>query len=294
MILTLPNGKQLRGDLVKSSVLRSDLAPVPVTLEAEIRVDDDLARMLAEGAVLVTGAGDGLRIVKSVRAVERATEGARESSVVRITAMLDACHGVAFVRGRAIIKENASLAAIYRAAGASIRAVDADFPVPRFTCLAGSTPSFHIARILQEEGGVVRWKGGRLEFMRLSAIFRQKAAGNLPSNASDDLESGFLERHEIPSFFSLAPDGSFMRGDVSAPRDVRFAPFTNVLRLRNMTQCLVQRKVMKIDYAAQLCAGDLVEFVGGKPLCIITAAHVFENGEDGNSQYTRLWLGAIR
>jgi|GEM_PF-3807412 len=41
-------------------------------------------------------------------------------------------------------------------------------------------------------------------------------------------------------------------------------------------------------------AGDLIEFVGGVPLVIITAAHVFESGADGGetNQYTRLWLGS--
>ena len=294
MILSLPSGQQLRGDLVKSSVLRSDLSPIPLTLEAEIRVDDALARLLAKGETVTTGAGDVLRIVKSVRATQRASQGAREPSVLSITAMLDACHKAAFVRGRAVVKENASLAAIYRAAGASLQAVDADFPVPRFTCLVGDTPSFHIARILQEEGGVVRWKAGKLKFVRLNDLFKQKAAANLPNNASDDLDSGFLEHHEVPSFFSTGADGALIFGDFGKPRSVLFSPQTNVQRLRNMSQCLVRRKVMKIDYAAQLGAGDLVEFVGGPPLCIITAAHAFENGEDGQNQYTRLWMGALQ
>lgn len=293
MILYLPNDKQIRGDLIKSSVLRSDLAPIPVTLETEIRTDDNMARLLAEGQLITTGAGDAMRIIKSVRSIERGAQGSREVSSMRITAILDACHKVAFVRNRAIIKEGSALSAIYRAAGATIQAVDADFPVPRFTCPIGDAPSFHIARVLQEEGGVVRWKAGKLKFVRLGDLFKQKAAANLPNNASDDLDSGFLERHEIPSFFSLADSGVFTFGDLSKTRSVRYSPFKNVQRLRNMSQCLVQSKVMKIDYAGQLGAGDLIEFVGGAPLCIITAAHVYENGEDGHNQYTRLWLGSL-
>ena len=293
MILITSSGKQLRGDLVKCSILRSDLSPVPVTLEAEIRVDDGLSRLLAEGEVITTGSGDALRILKSVRTTSRESQGAREPSVLSITAALDACHKVAFVRARAIVKENASLSAIYRASGSSLRAIDADFPVPRFTCLIGGTPSFPIAQILQEEGGVVRWKAGQLRFIRLKDLFRQKASANLPSNASDDLDSEFLERHEIPSFFSAGVDGGLIFGDFSKPRTVSFSPHANVQRLSNMSQCLVQRKITKIDYASQLCAGDLIEFVGGPPLVIITAAHVFENGEDGQNQYTRLWLGAL-
>ena len=88
MILTLPNGKQIRGDLVKSAVLRSDLSPVPLTLEAEIRADDDMDKRLAEGQILTAGS-DGLHIVKSNRSIERAAQGGREVSTVRLTALLD-------------------------------------------------------------------------------------------------------------------------------------------------------------------------------------------------------------
>lgn len=294
MILYLSGNKQIRGDLVKSAVLRSDLSPIPVTLEAEIRVDDDMAPLLAEGEIVTNGAGDALRIIKSVRSIERVTQGSREVSSVHITAMLDVCHSIGFVRSRAIIKENSVLSSIYRAAGSSLQAVDADFPAPRFTCPIGDTPSFHISRLLQEEGGVVRWKSGRLKFFRLADLFRQKATANLPNNSTDDVESGFLERHEIPAFFSINEAGVVIFGDRSKPRSIRYSPFKNVQRLRSMSSCLVSKKIMKISFAGELAAGDLINFVGGDPLCIITAAHVFESGEGGTNQYTRLWLGGLQ
>ena len=295
MILHLSNGNQIRGDLIKSAVLRSDLAPIPLTLEAEIRVDDDMAKRLAEGSILTLGSGDAMRIVKSIKADERVIQGEREMAAVSITAMLDTCHSISFVRSRAIIKESAALSAIYRAAGATLQAVDADFPAPRFSCFVGDTPSFHIARVLQEEGGVVRWKSGRLKFFRLADLFKQKAVADLPNNASDDVVSGFLERHEVPSFFSLNDAGGFVFGNRAKSRSVRYSPFKDVQRLRNMSRCLVLRKVLKTDFSGELAAGDLVNFAGGVPLCIITAAHVFESGTDGggNNQYTRLWLGSL-
>lgn len=295
MILTLTSGKQIRSDLVKSSVIRSDLSPIPLTLEAEIRTDADMTKQLAEGKIITIGDFEKMTIVKSVTVVEREVQGEREISFIRITAMLDACHTVAFVRTRAIIKENAALSAIYRAAGATIKAVDADFPVPRFYCPIGDTPSYHISRVLQEEGGVVRWRNSKLNFFRLPDLFKQKPVTKLPNNASDDVESGFLERHEIPWFFSLKDNAAFEYGNQTKPRSVRFSPFKNVQRLRNMSRCLVQRKVMRTDYSAQIVAGDLIEFVGGPDLVVITAAHVFESGTDGGetNQYSRLWLGTL-
>jgi len=298
MIIHLNNGNQIRGDLLRSAVLRSDLSPVPVTLEAEIRIDEDLEERLSEGEIVTIGSsGDALRIIKSVKVLNRMAQGKREMDAVRITALLDNCHSIAFVRSRAIIKERNSLSSIYRAAGASIKAVDGDFTVPRFYCFAGDTPSFHIARLLQEEGGVVRWRSGRLEFFRLKDIFTQKPVMDLPENASDEFDSGFIERHEIPWFFSTNEDGSIVSGNKKNPRSARYVPFKDAGQLMNMTRCLVQRKSSKINLSPKIVAGDVIKSVSENEelFCVITVAHVFESGTDGsgNNQYTKLWLGTL-
>lgn len=300
MILYLNSGEQIRGDLIKSAVIRSDMSPVPVTLEAEIRADEDMVKKLAEGEVITAGgssasSGDAMRIIKSTLVENRIVQGAREMDAIQITAMLDACHSIAFVRRRAVIKENSALSAIYRASGATIKSVDADFPVPRFYCPVGDTPSFHIARALQEEGGIVRWKDARLKFFRLPDLFKQDPIIELPENASDYIDSGFLERHEIPWFFSLDNSGGFVFGNQNKPRSVRYSPFKNTQRLRNMSRCLVQRKISKMNLSPGVAAGDLINFTGRDPLVVITSAHVFQSGTDGSgsNQYTRLWLGSL-
>jgi hypothetical protein len=297
VILFLADGKQIRGDLIKSAVLRSDLSPLPMTLEADIRAgDESIDKLLVEGQKLSIGSGDALHIVKSARVTERGTQGAREMASVRLTALLESCLGVAYVRSRAIIKENAALSAVYKAAGATVKAVDADFPVPRFYCPVGETPTFHIARVLQEEGGVVRWKTGRLQFVRLPDLFRQKPVKTLPDNASDDVDGGFMERHEVPWFFSLDEDGAFVFGNRDKPRVARYTPFKNAQRLRNMTRCLVYRKKIRIDYDGRIGAGDLIGFAGGEKLVVVTVAHVFRSGTDdggASDTTTRLWLGAV-
>ena len=297
MILVMANGNQIRGDLIQSAVLRNDLAPVPVTLEARIRAGDDgLEKMLAVGQTLSTNSGDTMRIVKSERTVGRLTQGDRQLAAIRVTALLDACQSAAFVRSRAIVKENSALSAIYRAAGATLRAVDADFPVPRFYCYVGDTPTFHIARALQEEGGVVRWKNGKLQFMRLPDLFKQKPAMTIPGNAAQDLDSGFLERHEVPWFLSLDDSGAAVLGNQDKPRALRYTPFKDAQRLRNMTRCLVLRKKTRINYNINVCAGDLVACADGTALAVITAAHTFASDSDAggaNNTYTQLWLGSL-
>ena len=118
MILFLADGKQIRGDLIKSAALRYDLAPIPVTLEAEIRAgDDDMEKRLAEGQLVSVGTGDSLRIVKSVKAAGRAAQGERQMTAIRITAMLVSCQRAEFVRCFAMIKVLVSFSEIFRGAG---------------------------------------------------------------------------------------------------------------------------------------------------------------------------------
>lgn len=297
MILFLSNGRQIRGDLIDQAILRSDLSPIPVTLEADIRAgDDDFEARLQEGQLLKTVSGDEFYIIKSERTSSRASLGDKELAGFRITALLNCCLSVAYVRSRAIIKENATLSAIYRAAGASVPSIQSDFPVPRFYCPIGQTPTFHIARVLQEEGGVVRWKNSKLQFIRLQGILDGKVVRTLPETAALDVNTGFLERHEVPWFFSLDEAGGVVFGNRDKPRSVQFSPFKNVQRLRNMTRCLIHRKTAKILYDINICAGDVIAFTGGTKYAVITAAHVFKSGStDGGATeaFTRLWLGEV-
>jgi hypothetical protein len=297
VILFLSNGRQIRGDLIDQAILRSDLSPIPVTLEADIRAgDDDFEARLQEGQLLKTVSGDEFYIIKSERTASRASLGDKELAGFRITALLNCCLSVAYVRSRAIIKENATLSAIYRAAGASIPSIQSDFPVPRFYCPIGQTPTFHIARVLQEEGGVVRWKNSKLQFIRLQGILDGKVVRTLPETAALDVNTGFLERHEVPWFFSLDETGGFVFGNRDKPRSVQFSPFKNVQRLRNLTRCLIHRKTAKILYDINICAGDVIAFTGGTKYAVITAAHVFKSGStDGGATeaFTRLWLGEV-
>jgi hypothetical protein len=294
MIIILSNGKQLRGDLILSAIIRSDLAPIPATFEAEIRIDESLKKLLEEGKT-ITAEGDLFYIIKAEILTGRHSQGQHDMRHVKITCLLDACHTIAFTRERPIIKENSTLVEIYKAAGATLRAIDADFPVPRFNCLRGGTPSFPIAQILQEEGGVVRWKDGKMKFFRLPDLLKQKPVMKIPYNAQDNVNSGFLERHEVPWFYSLKDDGTFVYGNQTKSRTVLYTPFKNTQRLQNMTRCLVQRKISKVKYLSKLCAGDLIDIIGSKPLVIVTVAHVLMGGTDSSpaEQYTRLWLSSV-
>lgn len=296
MILFYEDGQQVRGDAIVRAALRTDLAPIPVTLEATLRADESVLALTKEGKTLTTGQGDRLRIIKREPVTGGTTKGERLESVVQFVALLDECTPASYVLERPIVKENQTLHALFRACGCTLRSVAADLPVPRFVCMRGQTPTFALARAVQEAGGVIRWKRGRLEFLRLSEMLKQSPSMSLPASAIKEVESQFIERHEVPSFYSVAPDGSIIRSGSTKARASNYTPWKNAMTLNSMGRVLVRRKEARTDYAGQLCAGDVIEVVGAGSFAIITGCHYFESGtEQGGAQqsFTKLWLGDV-
>lgn len=294
MQITLQNGLQLRSDLILRLVIRSDMSPVPATVELDARVDDSINAQFAEGKTITVNS-DEFTIMKSESLASRVSQGDHLRDVKRVTCFLSACMLVAHPLGKAIIKENCLLTEIFKASGATIRPVSNDFHADRFYALKGDAPSFAITRLLQEEGGIIRWKNGRIEYFRVNDLFDQRPVMILPDNATENVQSSYKQQHEIPTYYSLDVYGATVIGDGTKCRSMMFVPNKNQLQLYNMSRCLVRKKVSKINYTESLCAGDIIGYQGAGPLVIVTAAHVFTGNADGggSSQFTKLWLSAV-
>lgn len=293
MIIYAEKGHQIRGDLIAKAVLRSSLVPVPMTLEIDVRADADMVNRLKEGKVLEAN-GNRYHIIKTMRVENRVAQGGRNFGGVKAIGLLENCHAIAFVRSTALIRSKTTLAAIYKAAGATFKQFDGDVPISRFSCFKGDYPSVQIANVMQEEGGVIVYRNGKIGFMRLPDLFRQSAVISLPDNAADNVDSEFLERHGAPTFYSEDADGEIVQGNTKKARTAVYAPFKTAQQLQNMSRYLVHRKRMKMTLNTRLKAGDIIDITGGKPLVAITVAHVFEGGHDGvGNQYSKLWLGVM-
>ena len=293
MILFWENGTQIPSDLVVSYCLRSDLAPVPLALELDIRVFSEIESLTRQGRAITLMSGEEMQIVKREKISLGTVRNDRMEQGVRLTALLKACLPIAFTRRQAIIKEDATLAGIYRAAGASVRAVAADFPVPRFTCLAGETPSYQIRQVLQEEAGVVRWKNGKLEFFRYRDLFRQTPKSFISLTGSFDTQSGLLERHTIPAHFSIRDDGLVVFGNRDKDRSVAFSPVKTIQTLNNMGESLINRAPVTVGFDIRLAAGDLFSTSMGEPMVAITVVHTYNATEGQQSETSRLFLGTL-
>jgi hypothetical protein len=293
-VYLVANGTQIRSDFIMSMTQRSDLVPIPKTLEATIRYDDKIAPFLAAGQVVTTGLDKAdYRIVMSVPAFSKDQQGGRPMAAISISAYLDKCAAIGARRRTAVVKENATLSDIYSACGATAR-VDSDFPVSRFTCLTGNIPSVGIARILQEEGGAIYWTGKSLKFARLTDLVNGPVVSQVSANTTTTLESAFLESHEIPWFYSTDQNGAAVLGDNATARTAMYAPRKDARVLNNMTRCLVLRRTMKSMYREDIGAGAVFQ-VDGVPHVVVTAAHVYSTGTDGSpdTTYSKFWLGTL-
>jgi len=295
MKITLANGQIVRGDLLIRAVLRRDLAPIPVTLEADIASDESTETLLSSGQLIQCGA-DYLHIIHCKRLAARQSQGTHERAALRITALLADCHKLAFVRQRAVIKENTLLSTIYRACGAQLKHIQGDVAVPRFSCLVGQVPTFALARVLHESGLCAFWQEGYLHFLRLPDLFNNEPLLTLPDTASQSLTSGFMQHHSNAQFFSLDYHGEFVHIITAKAHPFHFIPFAHSHVLRNLSRNLIQCKTVSLALDLRLHAGQTVDFVGGQRYVIVTVAHYLTTGTDNGTSgesYSKLWLAYL-
>jgi hypothetical protein len=278
-----------------SACLRYDMAPIPVTFEAQIRLTSETAQVIQDGALIRVNEIP-FRIVKCapLRNAGGSVQGDAPLSAVSITAFPDALVGVARRRRSAVIGMNTSFSTLYRACGATV-GVDGDMSIGRFACFKGDVPTAQIAKVLQEEAAVLVWRSGRVALVRLRELMAQKPITGLTLTASDDVQSDFLEADEIPQFVSTGPDGKFLIGERrNEAQAVAYTPRKSARELGLMGRVLVRRKVVTGHPNLEVQAGAVID-VRGVPMAVMTAVHYMQNGTDGGdvAQYSRYWLGSL-
>lgn len=285
---------QVPGDLIGRWVLRSDLAPVPRTVEIVFNDRDDLFERVGAGKSLWTGRETlEYEVVSAKR--ERLTAAEQDGNqlgAIRVTALLKACAGIAYLRDRAVVLERATLGEAYRSCGAKI-AIGDDFHVERFSCLRGEVPSYAIAQALQEEGAALVLRDGRVAAKRLTELVAQAPVATIgQSDSTNAGDSPFVERHSIPAFISADDSGAVVAGDMAQARSIRYLPYTAERGLMNASKVLVVRRVADSDLAQHIAAGDVVD-VDGERMVVITAAHEMKAKDAVTESGSRFWLGGL-
>ena len=290
MNVVLPNGKEVRGDLIESVELRSDLVPIPETLEVTLNYDKNLADILKEGESVRSGYDQSLYKIKKITKNQQGigARGSRSTGIIHFIALLEPVFELSHLLNKAVIRDASTLGSLYRACGSQAN-VESDIVCGRFTCFISNCPTYPLQQAMQEQAATVIWTGKALKFMRLTDLFKQTPAKRLATDTTHAIDSGFLERHLVPANFSTnLSDGGLAAGDVSKVRTLNFVPRMNVQSLRNMTQVLINRRTLTGSLTPSLKAGNVIE-VAGKPYVIITVSHLYS----AKTQLTKAWLGDL-
>lgn len=285
---------QVPGDLIGRWISRSDLAPVPRTVEFSVQAKEGMAERMKVGASVWTGRE--LLEYEIVAAKKELFGGIVQDrdqvGAISVTALLKSVVQITYLRSRAVVRNRATLGEIYRSCGATAAIAD-DFQVDRFSCFRGQVPSFWITQALQEEGAALVFRDNRLSVKRLKDLVAQDPVQRIgQTDSTDSAESQFIERHSVPSFISTDDAGAFVKGDLDLTRGVRFLPRTSERALRNSTRVLVVRRVVDSDFAQQIIAGDVIE-VNQERHVVITAAHQFVQNGGITETLSRFWVGGL-
>lgn len=294
LYLTEGGRDQVPGDLIGDWIVRSDLAPVPRTMELTLNLKDDIAQRVKVGTSLWSGREllEYEVVLAKQEKLGPVIQDKDQVGAVKVIALLKSCAPITYIRSRAVVLERTSLAEVYRACGAKA-AIAEDFRIDRFSCFRGQVPSFGIAQVLQEEGAALVFRDNRLSVKRLQDLLRQDPADRIgQTDTTDTSESPFEERHAVPQFFSTDDTGAFVFGDTSRDRSAVFLPRTSERALRNATRVLVVRKVVDSDLAQQINAGDVLE-INRQKYAVITAAHQMKAKDGITESASRFWVGGL-
>lgn len=295
ILLTENNHAELRGDLVPLVIQRTDLTAIPSTLELLVRVNEDIEPFIKEGKVIALADKEiKYRIVYTLRQKDGIIhQGNPNFTLTKVIAILDGCHKLAFLRERAINKENTSLGEVFRVSGATM-AVKSDVKVDKFTCLVGDYPSTSLMKAMGRTASTLVWDGkNSVSFRRLRDLFDQPPAEILHQDTTQNFQSSFLERHETPAFYSNQASGKIAQSSAKLGRRADYEMFADQSILNNLSTYLVHRKVWTTQFMPNINAGDIIEILKEKYV-VITATHAFsKEGSGSGSQISRFWLGTL-
>lgn len=293
-VLLSETGDQLPTDVVLRWVSRSDLAPVPRTIEFTAKLIDGVEKRLVNGASFWSGR-ENLRyeIVHTDKAQPLGqVQGSSQQQAMTVTGLLHNCASVAKPRQTAVVQEGQTFGAAFRACGA-YASIANDFVVPRFTCFRGFEPSVHLVQVLQEEGAALVLRNGQISATRLVDLMAQQPVDTIGQvDSSAKVESVMHQYQQVPSYYSTDDKADLLNGPMGEGRRMHFQPGLDLRQLRNASSVLVRTKTVDSMICQQIIAGDVLR-VAGENLVVITAAHCMENNEGAVEDRSRLWLGKL-
>lgn len=281
------NGEISSGD-IRKSVVWTDLTPIPVTAEVVITAglikdgfDTKKKRMMKIGVY-------EFEILLNEPDSNDQKYGDNMAVSVKLTGFIKQCAKMGYKTERAVILDQSSFAAAYRACGADCK-ITKDVPLDRFYSFQGQTPSMRITPVFQREAALPRWKDGGVEIWRYTELAAQKPVTTLKNVQKSAHDSEFLRRHLIPTYYSYDDDGNLVKSNRFEGRALEYLPRASQRVVNNMSMALVYKISVTADYAPDVNAGDVL-VADGVSYIIMTAAH--QSGLDVD-ETSCFWLGVI-
>lgn len=292
MNIQLEDGNPIGGGNLISAIYRTDLVPVPVTLELVVKADDRLHELLLVDKTLATPKGVSLTIVKSQVINEQSIKAGKRIAALHVIAVLSGCEALLGITKKAVSLENTSFNEVYRALGAKVR-IKRDIKLASFVCLKGQMPTVAIAKALQKESAVICHSEQGLSVIRLNELMNG-ASTLFDKSAVQWIDHPNAIRHGNTNYLSIDDNGSDILGTARAERSIEYYPRADNRELQNLRRILITKATITRQLDDRLDAGKLVA-VDDKTLVILTGAHRFESGALGGPAVmaTKAWLAQV-
>lgn len=292
MNIQLEDGSSIGGGNLINAIYRTDLVPVPVTLELVVKAEDRLHELLLVDKTLTTPKGVSLTIVKSQIINEQSIKAGKRIAALHVIAVLSGCEVLLGVTKKAVSLTNTSFNEVYRALGAKVR-IKRDIKLASFVCLKGQMPTVAIAKALQKESTVICHSEQGLSVIRLNELMIGEAT-LFDKSAVQWINHPNAIRHGNINYLSIDDNGSDILGTARSERSIEYYPRADTRELQNLRRILITKATITRQLDDRLGAGKLV-VVDNKTLVVLTGAHRFESGALGGPAVmaTKAWLAQV-
>ena len=295
-IAILSTNKVISASELIVATLRTDLVPVPVSVEFAVKHTKELEQQLVSGAeLLVTDIPHSFEIVYANPVKSQTIKEDGRIGGISCIAVLKGCKKLLDFASNATVLDQTSFNAAYRACGASNIRLGEDIPLPEFICLKGRLPTERLALYLQQEAAVICFKDLKISVLKLDAIFKQDPVLKLDPSEVQWIDSKVLEKHQKSSYVAVDANGTTIGDDTTTQgQSVIQKAGLDARQLKNLEKVLIPRGIVHRPINFELNAGDLVE-IDKKNYVILTAAHHVETGAIGGNvgSETKLWLASL-
>ena len=295
-IAILSTNKVISASELIVATLRTDLVPVPVSVEFAVKHTKELEQQLVSGAeLLVTDIPHSFEIVYANPIKSQTIKEDGRIGGISCIAVLKGCKKLLSFASNATVLDQTSFNAAYRACGASNIRLGEDIPLPEFICLKGRLPTERLALYLQQEAAVICFKDLKISVLKLDAIFKQDPILKLDPSEVQWIDSKVLEKHQKSSYVAVDANGTTIGDDTTTQgQSVIQKAGLDARQLKNLEKVLIPRGIVHRPINFELNAGDLVE-IDKKNYVILTAAHHVETGAIGGNvgSETKLWLASL-